>query len=98
MYVTNNTTNDYDIITDYDNCTNNEDNFDVIIPTLLLTIPCGQSFLCLMSMMVYTLIKPLFNNKEREAFISSTSCSLYHYWFKLQWQKCMFIKFNFKYF
>ena len=42
------------------NCTNNENNIDIVIPTLLLTKPCGLSFLCLM---VYTLIKPLFNNK-----------------------------------
>ena len=52
--------------TDYDNmtlsnCTNSENNFDIIIPTLLLTIPCGLSFFCLMSVMVYTLIKPLIN-------------------------------------
>ena len=41
------------------NCTENENNIDIIIPALLLTIPCGLSFLCLMSLMVYTLIKPL---------------------------------------
>ena len=34
---------------------------DIIIPALLFTIPCGLSFLCLISLMVYTLIKPLFN-------------------------------------
>ena len=55
-------------IDDYDNMTlingtDNENNIDIIIPTLLLTIPCGISFLCLMSLMVYTLIKPLINNK-----------------------------------
>ena len=61
MYVTN-VTNDYDNIT-FTNCTNNENNIDINIPTLLLTIPCGLSFLCLLSLMVYTLIKPLFNNK-----------------------------------
>ena len=67
-------TNDYDNITssnytdilnNYDNrtlpnCTNNENNIDIFIPTLLLTVPCGRSFLCLMNLMVYTLIKPLF--------------------------------------
>ena len=26
------------------NCTMNENNIDIIIPTLLLTIPCGLSF------------------------------------------------------
>ena len=40
------------------NCTNNENNIDIIIPTLLLTIPCGLSFSCLMGLLVYTLIKP----------------------------------------
>ena len=43
MYLTNitdfNTTNDYDNITD--NCTITENIIDIIIPTLLLTIPCG---------------------------------------------------------
>ena len=58
--------------TDYDNITssndnmtlsdftNNENNIDIIIPTLLLTIPCGLSFLCFMSLIVYALTKPLF--------------------------------------
>ena len=56
----------YDNITDLkfpNNCTVKENNIDIIIPTLLLTIPCGLSFLCLMSLMLYTLIKPLFKNK-----------------------------------
>ena len=63
--MTNITTIDYD--TEYDNflnnCTDNENNVDIIIPTILLTIPCGLSILCLMRLMVYTLKKPLFNNK-----------------------------------
>ena len=59
---------DLDNITDYDdmsscNCTDSEYNIDIIIPVLLFTIPCGLSFLCLMSLMVYTLIKSLFNEK-----------------------------------
>ena len=63
-----NVTNDYDNITDYDKktitkCTDNENDNDIIIPTLLKTVPCGLSVLCLLSLMVYTLIKPLFNNK-----------------------------------
>ena len=54
--------------TDYDNmllsnCTKSENNIDIIIPYLLLTLPCGLSFLCLMRWMVYTLIKPLFNKE-----------------------------------
>ena len=68
MYITF-ITNVYDKITssnyaDYDNmilsnCTSNENNIDIIIPALSFTIPCGLSFLCLISLMVYTLIKPL---------------------------------------
>ena len=67
MYVMNVT--DYGNLTDdykdtlSSNCTINENIIDIIIPTLLFSIPCGLSFLCLMSLMVYTLIKPLFNNK-----------------------------------
>ena len=59
MYITN-VTDDYDNITS--NCTNKENDLDIIIPTLLFTIQCGLSFLCLMSLMVYTLIKHLFND------------------------------------
>ena len=61
MYITN-ITDDYDNIS-LCNCTNNENDFDIIIPALLFTIPCGLSFLCLISLMVYTLLKPLINNK-----------------------------------
>ena len=58
MYITN-VTDDYDNITS--NCTNNENNIDISIPALLITIPCVLSFLCLISLMVYTLIKTLLN-------------------------------------
>ena len=57
MYITN-ITDDYDNTTDINNC-----NIDIIIPTLLFTIPCGLSFLCLISLMVYTLVKLLINKK-----------------------------------
>ena len=60
-----NITDDYDNITEYDNTTDiNDCNIDIIIPTLLFTIPCGLSFLCLISLMVYTLFKLLFNKKN----------------------------------
>ena len=61
MYVMN-VIDDYtDELDDYDNmtlfnCTSNESNIEIIIPTILLTFPCGLSFLCLMSLLVYTLI------------------------------------------
>ena len=59
-----NTTMNYDNITEYDNTTDtNNCNIDIIIPALLFTIPCSLSFSCLLSLRVYTLIKPLFNNK-----------------------------------
>ena len=61
MYITN-ITDDYDNIS-ICNCTNNENKKDIIIPALLFTVPCGLSFLCFISLMVYTLIKPLFNKK-----------------------------------
>ena len=38
---------DYDNITDLNftnNCTNSENGIEIIIPTLLLTIPCGLAF------------------------------------------------------
>ena len=37
---------------------------DIILQTLLFTIPCGLSFLCLMSLVIYTLIKPLLTKKR----------------------------------
>ena len=62
MYITN--------VTDYDNLTlcdcrnndNNDNNIEIIIP-LFTIIPCGLSLICLISLMAYTLIKPLINNK-----------------------------------
>ena len=66
MYVTNitdlNFLNHYDNIT-FTNCTDNKNIIDVIIPTKILTVPCGLSFLCFMNLMLYTLIKPLIKFK-----------------------------------
>ena len=53
-------TDDYDNMTPT-NCTDKDYNTDIIIPALLFTIPCGLSFLCFMSLIVYTLFKPLIN-------------------------------------
>ena len=61
MYVTK-ITDDYDNMT-LNNCTDNESNIDINIPTSLLTIPCGLSILCLVSLMIHPLIKRLFNKK-----------------------------------
>ena len=69
----------YSNYTDYDNLTssndnktmynctsndNSDNNIEIILPSLLQTIPSGLPFFCLMSLMVYTLIKPLFNNEK----------------------------------
>ena len=57
--------NNYDNITFhlYDNCTNIEKNIDIVIPEKFFSLPCGLSFFCLISIMEYTLINPLFYNK-----------------------------------
>ena len=66
--------------TDYDNvtssndnmtlsiCTFNENDIDILIPSILFTIPCVLSFLCLMSLMVYTFLKPLINNRWKKFY------------------------------
>ena len=62
MYITN--------VTDYDNltlcnCTDNDtiNNNIVKVKPLITITPRGLSLICLVPFMVYTLIKPLFNNK-----------------------------------
>ena len=62
MYITN-ITNDYDNIT-FTNCTNieKEDN-NIIFKYLLFSIPGSIILFSLISLMIYTLIKPLINNK-----------------------------------
>ena len=64
MYITN-VTDDYnDTLSINNNCTNNDNsNTEIVIP-LITIIPCGMSLICLVSLMVYTLIKPLFNKKK----------------------------------
>ena len=62
MYLTN-TTDDYnDTISMNNNCTNFENNIDIVMP-LITIIPCGMSPICLISLMVYTLIKPIIRKK-----------------------------------
>ena len=56
-----------DTIDDYNNtltsnCTDTDNNIEIVIP-LITIVPCGMSLYCLISFMVYTLIKPLFNKK-----------------------------------
>ena len=65
MYITN-VTDDYnDTLSVNNNCTDNDNNnIEIVIP-LITIIPCGMSLICLLSIMVYTLIKPLFNKKTK---------------------------------
>ena len=62
MYITNITDDYNNTLSINDNCTNNGNNIEIIIP-LITIIPCGMSLICLISLMVYTLIKPLCNKK-----------------------------------
>ena len=62
MYITNFTDDYNDTLSINDNCTNNDNDIEIIIP-LIAIIACSLSFFCLLSLMVYTLIKPLFNKK-----------------------------------
>ena len=51
IYVT--MTDDYiDNISTNNNCTNNDNNIELIIPNIT-EIPCGMSLICLISLMVY---------------------------------------------
>ena len=69
MYIAN-VTDDYNNMT-LTTCTDNEYNTDILIPTLLFRIPSGLSFLCLKSLMVYILIKLIFNTEEKmEIFLT----------------------------
>ena len=62
MYIAN-VTDDYDKMTQT-TCTDNEYNIDIFTPSLFFTNPCGVSFLCLLSLMRYILIKTLITNKR----------------------------------
>ena len=58
MYITNITDgNDTNILDD----DKKDCDLDLIIPVLLFSIPFGLQFLCLISFMVDTLVKPLIN-------------------------------------
>ena len=61
MNITNITGDDYNN-TITSNCTDNDNNFEIVIP-LVTILPCGLSLVCLISFMVYTLMKLLFNKK-----------------------------------
>ena len=62
MYITNITDDYNDTLSKNNNCTNDDNNIEKIIPFFTI-IPCGMSLMCSISLMVYTLIKPLINNK-----------------------------------
>ena len=61
MYITNITDENISM----NNCTDDSDNNIVLeispLLTLITIVPCGASLVCLISFMVYTLVKPLIN-------------------------------------
>ena len=63
MYISN-TTDDYNDYNDTisSNCTNSENNIQIVI-RIITIVPCGMSLVCLISLMVYTLIKTLIRKK-----------------------------------
>ena len=59
-----NITNDYDNISSISNCTKNQnEDLNIIFKYLLLSIPSSILLFSLISLMIYTLIKPLINDK-----------------------------------
>ena len=83
-----NKTDDYnDTLSINNKCTNNDNNIQIVIPIITI-IPCGRSLICLISLMVYTLVKPLLRkkylyvyiliNENGENFIPNSPCSLYN--------------------
>ena len=40
---------------DFINCTDNENKINIIVPTMLLTIPCRLSIFCLIILMIHTI-------------------------------------------
>ena len=60
MYISNIT--DYKNTVDDYNCTNNDNNIEIIFP-LFTIIPCGMSLMCIISLMVYTFFKHLISKK-----------------------------------
>ena len=59
-----NITDDYnDTLISNSNCTDIENDDDIIIKAMMFAIPSGILFLCLLSIMTYTLIKPLIGKK-----------------------------------
>ena len=62
MYITNITDDYNDTLSINNNCTNKDNNNEIIIP-LITIIPCRMSLICLISLMANTLVKHLLNKK-----------------------------------
>ena len=63
MYITNITDDYNDTLSINNNCANSENNIE-IVKSLITIMPCGLSLICLLSLRVYTFLKPLFNKKQ----------------------------------
>ena len=74
MYIANITDENISI----NSCTDDSDNNIVleISPLLILItiVPCGASLVCLISFMVYTLVKPLINKKMEKILYPNHPC------------------------
>ena len=62
MYITNIIDDYNDTLSMNNNCTDCDNKIEIIIP-LFTIIPCGMSVICLISLMLCTLIKPLIRKK-----------------------------------
>ena len=67
MYITNITDENNDTLSISNKYTNNDNTIEIIIP-LFTIIPRGMSLVCLISLMVYTLIKLLLSKKSSKDF------------------------------
>ena len=62
MYITNFTDDYNDTLSINNNYTNDDNNIEIVIPPIMV-VPCGMSLTCLISLMINTLVNPLFNKK-----------------------------------
>ena len=92
MYVMN-ITNGYDSFT---SCTNNEnDDINIIIKNLLLSIPSSIIFLSLLGLIIWSIIKPLIIGL---VFIPDSSSSLCYLWPQQRRKSLFSKKFKFKFY
>ena len=77
MYITNITDDYNDTLSLNINCTNSENNIEIVI-SLITIIPSGMSLICLISLMAYTLVK-LYITKNKNTYNYSNIYTYYSY-------------------